>query len=124
MFIGETTTRFGTTICPIRNGVNIGGGGLSSGTSKPCSRTVAGKPALHVVDELRIAHPQVFVGHRLGARQHAEAGLDRLHAPVARRVFGPQRADIGGVLGLLDVLAAAPGIARSASCTEPRPRMP
>ena len=40
MFIGETTTRFGTTICPTRNGVNIGGGGWSSGTSKPCSRTV------------------------------------------------------------------------------------
>ena len=105
MFIGETTTRFATTICPTRNGVNIGGGGLSSGISKPCARTVAGKPALHVVDKFRVAHAQVLVGHRLGARQHAEARLDRLHAPVARRVLGPQRADVRRVLRLLDVLA-------------------
>jgi hypothetical protein len=39
MFIGETATRFCTTIWPIRNGVNIGGGGLSAGTSKPSART-------------------------------------------------------------------------------------
>ena len=65
-----------------------------------------GEPTLHVLHELRIAHPQVLVGDGLGARQHAEAGLNRRHAPVARRVLGPEGADIRGVLGLLDVLPA------------------
>ena len=69
---------------------------------------LAGEPALHAVDKIRVAHAQIFVGHRLGARQHAEARLDRFHAPIARRVLGPDRADVRRVLRLLDVFAPRP----------------
>ena len=106
MFMGETTTRFCTTICPTRNGVNIGGGGSSCRNVKTLlARTVPANHYCTLLDEVGIAQTQVLVGDSLGARQHAKAGLDRLHAPIARRVFGPQRADIGGVLGFLDVLS-------------------
>src|SRR5579863_1194576 len=93
MFIGETATRLSTTICPMRNGVNMGGGGLSVAMSNPCARTVP-------------ANQACTSSTNFGSREHAETGLDRTHAPVAGRIFGPKRAHIRGILSLLHIFAA------------------
>jgi hypothetical protein len=43
MSMGDTTTRFGTTISRRRKGWNMGASGSSTDTSKPLSRTCLAK---------------------------------------------------------------------------------
>ena len=58
------------------------------------------------LDELRRAQRQVVVGDRLRARHQPEGEARRVHVPEALDVLEPDQRHVGGMLGLLDLLAA------------------
>ena len=74
------------------------------------------------LDELRRAQRQIVVGDRLRARHQPEGEARRVHVPEALDVLEPDERHVGGMLGLLDLLA--PRRSRSAparSCTSRPP---
>ena len=56
-------------------------------------------------DELRRAQREIVVGDRLGARHQAEGEARRVHVPEALDVLEPDQRHVGGMLGLLDLVA-------------------
>ena len=63
----------------------------------------AAEPPIDPVDETPIAETEIVVGHLLGAGQHGERRLNRLHVPVTRGVLGPDDAGVRRMLGPLDL---------------------
>ena len=61
--------------------------------------------ARHRLDEFRRAHGKIVIGDGFRPRHQAEGELDRIVVPEASKMFEPDQGDIGGVLGLLDILA-------------------
>ncbi len=57
------------------------------------------------LDELRRAQRQVVVGDRLRARHQPEGEARRVHVPEPLDVLEPDERHVGGMLGLLDLLA-------------------
>ena len=78
------------------------GGGAPAGLLFRLAR----HPAVHILDERRIALPQVLVGDAQASSQQREPELDRLQAHVALRVLEPLEAGLGGALKRLDSRAA------------------
>ena len=58
-------------------------------------------------DEIRRAQRQIVVGDRLGAGHDAEGELHGIEIPEAVDMLEPDQRHVGGVLGLLDLLAPA-----------------
>ena len=88
--------------------------GLSTETSKPCCRTCSCEGPVDLGHEVRRAQAQVVVGDRLGAGHHAEGELHRVEIPEPRHVLEPDERHVGRVLGLLDLLAPAGFVERTA----------
>src|SRR3970040_2269067 len=89
--MGETTTRFSTTMSRRRNGVNIGTGGGGEVDVEALRLHLLRKPPVYFLDEPWIAQLQVLPGDLLGARHDAEGELLRLHVPVALHVLEPRK---------------------------------
>ena len=58
-------------------------------------------------DKIRRPQRQIVVGDRLGPRHDAERELHGIEIPEAIDMLEPDQRHVGGVLGLLDLLAAA-----------------
>ena len=65
------------------------------------------KRLVDLADELRRAQRQIIVGDRLGAGHDAERELHGIEIPEAVDMLEPDQRHVGGVLGLLDLLAPA-----------------
>ena len=105
MHIGDTTARLARIISRSRNGWNIGAPGFSTSTSKPLRAHLPRKRLVDLGDEVGRTQAQIVVGDRLGAGHHAEGELHRIELPEALDMLEPDQRDVGGVLGLLDLLA-------------------
>ncbi len=65
------------------------------------------KSLVDLADEFRRAQREVIVSDRLGAGHDAEGELHGIEIPEAVDMFEPDQRHVGGVLGLLDLLAPA-----------------
>ena len=88
-----------------RNGWNIGATGSAVSTSKPCACVSRATTLSVELDELRRAQRQIVVGDRLRARHQPEGKARRVHVPEPLDVLEPDERHVGGMLGLLDLLA-------------------
>ena len=78
---------------------------------------LARKGLVDLGDEVRRTQVEIVVGDRLGACHHAEGELHGIELPEAVDMLEPDQRDVGGVLGLLDLLAPALLVASRARLT-------
>ena len=93
-----------------RNGWNIGAQRVFDVSVRETERPhVARDHPVGLLDELRRPQRQVVVGDGLRARHQAEGEAGRVHVPEAVDMLEPDQRDVGGMLGLLHLLAP-PGL--------------
>ena len=102
--IGETTTRFGTTMSRRRNGVNIGGGAGSAGTLTPVwLAALSANHASTCLTKFGSRSRRFSCVMRKRPRQHREGELDRLEpAEIALGLLEPLQADLRRALHGVD----------------------
>ena len=105
MHIGDTTARLASSISRRRSGWNIGASGLFDIDVKPAGANLSRKGLVDLGDEVGRPQGQVVVGDRLRTRHHAERELHGIELPEAVDMLEPDQRNIGGMLGLLDLLA-------------------
>ena len=81
--------------------------GLSTSTSKPAGANLSCERLVDLADKIGRAQREIVVGDRLGAGHDAEGELHGIEIPEAVDMLEPDQRHVGGMLGLLDFLAAA-----------------
>ena len=107
MHIGDTTARFANFHLAQPERLEHRRHRLVDIDVKALGADLPRKRLVDLADEIRRAQSEIVVGDRLGARHDAEGELHGIEIPEAVDMLEPDQRHVGGVLGLLDLLAPA-----------------